>query len=357
VRPSIFIGSSSEGLPVAKAIQTALGSNVTVTTWPDVFSLGDSTLESLMRVRDEFDFAVLVLTPDDLTTSRGSRRKSPRDNVLFELGLFMGALGRHRTFAVFDKSVEVKIPSDLAGITLAVVGTGDASESLSEFVKPATDRISEAIARHGTRRADPSPFWAPFLSDETVAVVGKFSQFDSFEASGLVGFGDAACVIEVLASLRNQHGFELPLRYADQFDANALGGNLVLVGGPDANSITRTVLRRVDTDLQFGDADRNQISFFSRATDTAYVPETGRDFVDYGVLIRARNPFASENVVLLMFGCFGYGTWAAGRYAVSLQFLREGFVSSGRDFECVVRTEVIRGIPQPATMCEFRPRG
>jgi predicted nucleotide-binding protein len=49
---------------------------------------------------DSFDFAILVLTPDDLTQSRGKQQPSPRDNVVFELGLFIGALGRDRVFMV-----------------------------------------------------------------------------------------------------------------------------------------------------------------------------------------------------------------------------------------------------------------
>ena len=42
---------------------------------------------------DRFDFAILVLTADDLVASRDVLSTAPRDNVLFELGLFMGGLG------------------------------------------------------------------------------------------------------------------------------------------------------------------------------------------------------------------------------------------------------------------------
>jgi predicted nucleotide-binding protein len=66
---------------------------------------------------DQFDFAVLILAPDDVTIDQLS--PSTRDNVLFEFGLFMGRLGRDRVFVVYDDSIELKKPSDLAGVMLA----------------------------------------------------------------------------------------------------------------------------------------------------------------------------------------------------------------------------------------------
>jgi predicted nucleotide-binding protein len=98
-RPSVFVGSSSEGLNVARNIQALLDRECEVKLWDQgVFGLSTGTLESLVLALDEFDFAILVLTPDDMILSRGQEHPSARDNVLFELGLFMGGLGRPRTF-------------------------------------------------------------------------------------------------------------------------------------------------------------------------------------------------------------------------------------------------------------------
>ena len=80
---------------------------------------GRGTLESLVDALESYDFAVLVLTADDLIVSRGVEQNSARDNVLIELGLFIGKLGRQRTFLLVPKESNVKIPSDLAGITFA----------------------------------------------------------------------------------------------------------------------------------------------------------------------------------------------------------------------------------------------
>ena len=116
-RPSMFVGSSREGLHVAEAIQQNLDNVCEVIPWSQgVFGLGEAYLYSLLDAVEKYDFAVLVLTADDQTTARGSAEHSPRDNVIFELGLFLGGMGRARTFIVHDRSVPLKIPSDLAGI-------------------------------------------------------------------------------------------------------------------------------------------------------------------------------------------------------------------------------------------------
>ena len=105
VRPSVFIGSSSEGLRIAQAVQVLLDQVCEVEIWSQgVFGLTQGTLESLVLAIEQFDFAVLVLTTDDLTISRGVERPVARDNVLFELGLFVGGLGRDRTFMLYDRT-------------------------------------------------------------------------------------------------------------------------------------------------------------------------------------------------------------------------------------------------------------
>jgi predicted nucleotide-binding protein len=97
-RPSVFVGSSSEGLDIAREIELQLLAVADVNLWTNgIFVLGEGILESLVNALDKFDFAIMVLSPDDLLETRGQNFASPRDNVLFELGLFMGRLGRRRT--------------------------------------------------------------------------------------------------------------------------------------------------------------------------------------------------------------------------------------------------------------------
>jgi hypothetical protein len=149
-KSTVFIGSSVEGLEIARAVEWHLDREAEVTLWSQgVFGLGLGTLEALVDSLDQFDFGVLVLTPDDLTESRGHKSNSPRDNVLIELGLFLGNKGRNRTFVLCDRKADLKIPGDLAGVTLATFSGSRSDRNLRAAVSPACTEIIERIRQLG----------------------------------------------------------------------------------------------------------------------------------------------------------------------------------------------------------------
>ena len=119
-KPVIFLGSSSESASVLAKLESELNTDsVELSSWtsPDLFKPSDSTIESLEEAAFKSDFAVLIFGPDDVVLSRDEVDDAPRDNVVFELGLFMGATGRKRTFVVEPSAQRLKIPSDLKGVT------------------------------------------------------------------------------------------------------------------------------------------------------------------------------------------------------------------------------------------------
>jgi predicted nucleotide-binding protein len=137
--PKVFIGCSVEGLAPAKIIQLNLSHSAKTEIWSQgVFGLSSGTLESLTNKANDYDYAILVLTPDDIVVKRGETQMSARDNVLFELGLFMGALGRHKTFIVAEETV--KLPSDLAGITPATYSM-EGQENIVSALGPVCTKI------------------------------------------------------------------------------------------------------------------------------------------------------------------------------------------------------------------------
>jgi len=122
LKKKLFIGSSSEELPLAESAKLILEKDFDVTIWNE--SIWDSStskinqtfLANLLRATLQFDFGILLGTDDDKVIFRGKEVLQPRDNILFELGLFIGRLGTSRCAFIIDK--EVKLLSDLGGLTL-----------------------------------------------------------------------------------------------------------------------------------------------------------------------------------------------------------------------------------------------
>ena len=111
--PVLFVGCSAEALPIGRAIQSALEQDpIVVRIWTDdTFKASQYPIESLELELAKVDFAALVLSPDDQVTSRNKTSEAPRDNLVFELGMFMGALGRSRTFLLHPDGAGIKDPN------------------------------------------------------------------------------------------------------------------------------------------------------------------------------------------------------------------------------------------------------
>ena len=113
--------------------RTSLGHDVFSTVWNEgvFFAGGGYSLEALERAVSRSDFAIAIAQADDIIETRGSRQPTLRDNVLFELGLFMGKLGRHRALLIHPKVDGLKLPSDLQGLTLLRYESGDPADLIA----------------------------------------------------------------------------------------------------------------------------------------------------------------------------------------------------------------------------------
>lgn len=148
--PSLFIGSSGEALKYAKHLQAELDRVCEPTVWTQgVFDKTAGTLQSLIELSTRADFAVLLLTPDDDISSRGVDKRSPRDNVVFELGLFLGALGADRVFIVSPRETVLDLPTDLAGISRLDFNASRQDGNLQAAMGPPATKIEQAIDRLG----------------------------------------------------------------------------------------------------------------------------------------------------------------------------------------------------------------
>jgi hypothetical protein len=157
-KPRIFIGSSSEAIGIAIKLRRKLKDIANVVIWNEApeFQINRSILDGLLKSKNKYDFAIMIFNKDDAIApgkdeaDSGGQHKAlyvPRDNVLFELGLFMGWLGPDRTFFIYNTRDEVKIPSDFKGLVVARYASH--SGNLDEDITEATDEIRQQIEKYG----------------------------------------------------------------------------------------------------------------------------------------------------------------------------------------------------------------
>lgn len=149
--PILFVGSSRESLPIVEVLMAGWKSPpFIVRSWTGgVFTPSQFPIDDLAKQIAACDFAALVLGPDDQVLSRGVTSCAPRDNVIFELGLFMGAIERARTLFITPSDADVKIPSDILGLNPLRFESRGAS--LADNLAPICRDIAALIQRMGPR--------------------------------------------------------------------------------------------------------------------------------------------------------------------------------------------------------------
>jgi hypothetical protein len=167
LKPRIFVGSSTEREAVAEATEVNLSRFADVAPWKHTFQASHNFLADLFREAKRCDFAVLVLTADDLLISRDVEYRTPRDNVLFELGLFIGQLGTDRVFALVDEAVDTKILSDYAGISILTYNGRRDPDELASAVSPACIKIKAQVNAVGSR---PPNAVQPSVANEMIQI-------------------------------------------------------------------------------------------------------------------------------------------------------------------------------------------
>ena len=165
-KPRIFLGSSGKQAKLLQALTRGLEEVARVEPWTTSFNPGTTTIERLVELTHEVDFAAFVFAQDDWTAvspsgpaSPGSGQASPRDNVVFEAGLFGGVLGMRRTFILHANGS--KLPTDFLGLTCIRYGDG----ALAAEMRVVNQKLREAIEREG-RRASIEGLWWQFSLTE-----------------------------------------------------------------------------------------------------------------------------------------------------------------------------------------------
>lgn len=124
-RVRVLIVSSVEALSVARSVKEEFDHDkLFVDIWTDIFRAGCYTLDDLERKLTDSDFVIAIAQGDDIVEARDEKWPAPRDNVIFELALAMGMLGRKRAILMEPREDKVKLPSDLAGVTTVTYRKG-----------------------------------------------------------------------------------------------------------------------------------------------------------------------------------------------------------------------------------------
>ena len=167
-KPRIFLGSSAKQAKMLQALTRGLEDVADVEPWTASFNPGTTTLERLLELVHEVDFAAFVFARDDWTTHtppasdpKESGQASPRDNVVFEAGLFGGVLGMRRTFILHASGT--KLPSDLLGLTCIRYGeTMTAAE-----MRIVNQKLRKAIESEGRVTAIEGLWWQFSLTERS----------------------------------------------------------------------------------------------------------------------------------------------------------------------------------------------
>jgi CAP12/Pycsar effector protein, TIR domain len=168
-KPRIFIGSSGQQKALLEVLTRGLEDVANVEPWTTSFQPGTVTLERLLELAHEVDFAALVFARDDWTSTVVAEasapeagQASPRDNVVFEAGLFGGALGMRRTFIVHANGA--KLPTDLLGLTCVRYGEANDAAEMHHI----NEALRTAILNEGRLARIEGLWWQFSLSARSV---------------------------------------------------------------------------------------------------------------------------------------------------------------------------------------------
>ncbi|KJZ11521.1 hypothetical protein TW85_16990 [Marinomonas sp. S3726] len=149
-KPRLFIASSVENVAIAEAINVNLDHDLEVTIWKNgTFKLSSTTIDDLVEKSSTVDFALFIFAADDIATIRNSKQHVVRDNVVFEMGLFVGAIGKERSFILKPRDEVIHLPTDLLGVTPADYDSKRSDEDLVSATNRACALIKSEVKRIG----------------------------------------------------------------------------------------------------------------------------------------------------------------------------------------------------------------
>jgi len=209
----VFIGSSGEQKQLVEWLTGFMRSDYSgvlePVPWTVPWAGGKYILETLLEFVETTDAAILFSTADDMTSYRETQRFEPRDNLLFEAGLFVAAHGRERTqlmvpqYPAGDPRQKVALPIDVAGLSYNSYQWVDGNPASTGL--PTTARtVCNALKNLGPRVRTPAPLRS-LVGQPTVeeirTLVGEWSALHAGGIQRLAADSNARSV-DILAAYR-----------------------------------------------------------------------------------------------------------------------------------------------------------
>lgn len=224
-KPAVFIGSSTEGEPYGNAIVNHLQEKTAPQHWRGVFELAGSVMSSLMQALDEFEYAVFVLTPDDKIRSRKKEFTTARDNLFFEMGLFISRIEMKRVFFVLPESINnFKLPSDIKNITHGTYEDKRVDKDYAAATLTFSRQVLERIEKDQKRQPEP-------YSIKQSVLVGKWEANYNGRTERFTIDNQGRYILE---NKKNAHCVIAVIRETDQYVEFA---RIPVQGGGDLNKI------------------------------------------------------------------------------------------------------------------------
>lgn len=203
-------------------------------------------------------------------------------------------------------------------------------------------------------------FWRALGGRHPLIVLGAhdFGMHRRWANSGVVGMGDIGALVEIEAQLR-MLGFAGAITESKQLSPRELSSDLVLIGGPVANAVTRTMMAKLHGTISFDfaeDPEHEAAVVHDLRTSRVLIPqyeESGYPVTDHALIIRTPNPLAPDtSELVIVAGCFEHGTEAAAEKLGDRKFLRR--IKRMKHFEALIETTVVNGAHYNTKLVETR---
>jgi len=206
--------------------------------------------------------------------------------------------------------------------------------------------------------------WKPFIGSDVTIVFGDYGQYGNlqqdWDLAGMMGIGDTMALAAVNKALEKIKPRSSRIYPARKTPVDALSGKLILIGGPDVNTITAEIFEKIQSSFEF--AYRNGDIFIkdkiikNKEYHSCATKQPGPGSYDYGLLLLANNPNNKNKKVMIIAGNFGYGSWICGESVADPKFLLSKKLKNiDPTFEMILKTNISAGgWPQTPEIIEYR---